>query len=194
MTKELDFYFDFISPYTYLAYKKIQSLPKNIKINYKPILLGGLHNLEGITAPAFIRPKLKHMINDCLLIAKKNNFYFKWNSKFPINSLNIMRGYFVINLNNKDKYIETMFNAYWKDDLDISKEEILKPLLDQCKIDKNIFFKTIKDLVIKENLKEATKNAHEKGIFGAPTFIVNNKIFWGQDRLEFALDEYNKID
>jgi 2-hydroxychromene-2-carboxylate isomerase len=194
MTKELDFYFDFISPYTYLAYKKIQSLPKNIKINYKPILLGGLHNLEGITAPAFIRPKLKHMINDCLLIAKKNNFYFKWNSKFPINSLNIMRGYYVINFKNKDKYIETMFNAYWKDDLDISKEEILKPLLDQCKIDKNIFFKTIKDLVIKENLKEATKNAHEKGIFGAPTFIVNNKIFWGQDRLEFALDEYNKID
>ena len=194
MTKEIDFYFDFISPYTYLAYKKIQSLPKNIKINYKPILLGGLHNLEGITAPAFIRPKLKHMINDCLLIAKKNNFYFKWNSKFPINSLNIMRGYFVINLKNKDKYIETMFNAYWKDNLDISKEEILKPLLDQCKIDKNIFFKTIKDLVIKENLKEATKNAHEKGIFGAPTFIVNNKIFWGQDRLEFALDEYNKID
>ena len=194
MTKELDFYFDFISPYTYLAYKKIQSLPKNIKINYKPILLGGLHNLEGITAPAFIRPKLKHMINDCLLIAKKNNFYFKWNSKFPINSLNIMRGYYVINFKNKDKYIETMFNAYWKDDLDISKEEILKPLLDQCKIDKNIFFKTIKDLVIKENLKEATKNAHEKGIFGAPTFIVNDKIFWGQDRLEFALDEYDKID
>ena len=194
MTKEIDFYFDFISPYSYLAYKKIQSLPKNIKLNYKPILLGGLHNLEGITAPAFIRPKLKHMINDCLLIAKKNNFYFKWNSKFPINSLNIMRGYFSVNSLNRDQYIKTMFDAYWKDDLDISKEEILKPLLDQCKIDKNIFFKTIKDLVIKENLKEATKNAHEKGIFGAPTFIVNNKIFWGQDRLEFALDEYNKID
>ena len=84
MIKEIDFYFDFISPYAYLAYKKIQSLPKDIRINYKPILLGGLHNLEGITAPAFIKPKLKHMINDCLLIAKKNNFDFKWNSKFPI--------------------------------------------------------------------------------------------------------------
>ena len=194
MTKEIDFYFDFISPYTYLAYKKIQSLSKNIKINYKPILLGGLHNLEGITAPAFIKPKLKHMISDCLLISEKNNFDFKWNSKFPINSLNIMRGYFAINLKNKDQYIETIFNAYWKDDLDISKEEILVSLLDQCKIDKSIFFKTIKDLVIKEKLKEATKNAHEKEIFGAPSFIVNNKIFWGQDRLEFALDEYNKID
>ena len=192
MTKEIDFYFDFISPYTYLAHKKIQSLPKDIKINYKPILLGGLHNLEGIIAPAFIKPKLKHMKNDCLLIAKKNSFDFKWNSKFPINSLNIMRGYFSINSTSRGQYIETMFNAYWKNNLDISKEEVLVPLLDQCKIDKNIFFKTIKDLVIKEKLKEATKKAHEKEVFGAPTFIVNNKIFWGQDRLEFALDEYKK--
>ena len=194
MTKQIDFYFDFISPYTYLAYKKIQSLPKDIKINYKPILLGGLHNLEGITAPAFIKPKLKHMMNDCLLIAKKNNFDFKWNSKFPINSLNIMRGYFSISSLNQAKYIETLFDAYWRDDLDTSKEEILIPILEQCEINKDIFFKTIKSPVIKEKLKEATKNAHEKEIFGAPTFIVNNKIFWGQDRLEFALDEYNKID
>ena len=194
MTKEINFYFDFISPYAYLAHKKIQLLPKDIKINYRPILLGGLHNLEGITAPAFIKPKLKHMINDCLLIAKKNNHDFKWNSIFPINSLNIMRGCFDINLSNRDLYIETMFNAYWKYDLDISKEEILIPLLEQCKIDKDIFFKTIKDPAIKEKLKDATKNAHGKEVFGAPTFIVNNKIFWGQDRLEFALDEYNKID
>jgi 2-hydroxychromene-2-carboxylate isomerase len=194
MTKEINFYFDFISPYTYLAYKKIQSLPKDIKINYKPILLGGLHNLEGITPPAFVRSKLKHMMNDCLLIAKKNNFDFKWNSKFPINSLNIMRGYFSISSLNQAKYIETLFDAYWRDDLDTSREEILTPLLEQCKIDKDIFFKTIKDPVIKERLKDATKNAHEKEVFGAPTFTVNNKIFWGQDRLEFALDEYYKIN
>ena len=194
MIKEIDFYFDFISPYAYLAYKKIQSLPKDIRINYKPILLGGLHNLEGITAPAFIKPKLKHMINDCLLIAKKNNFDFKWNSKFPIKFTKYNAWLFNINSSNRDQYIKTMFDAYWKDDLDISKEEILIPLLEQCKIDKDIFFKTIKDPAIKEKLKDATKNAHEKEVFGAPTFIVNNKIFWGQDRLEFALDEYNKID
>ena len=194
MIKEIDFYFDFISPYTYLAYKKIQSLPEDIKINYKPILLGGLHNLGGITPPAFIKHKLKHMINDCLLIAKKNNFYFKWNSKFPINSLDIMRGYFSVNASNRDQYVKVMFDAYWRDDLDTSKEEILTPILEQCKIDKNIFFNTIKDPVIKDKLKDATKTAHEKEVFGAPTFIVNNKIFWGQDRLEFALDEYNKID
>ena len=192
MTKEIDFYFDFISPYTYLAHKKIQSLPKDIKINYKPILLGGLHNLQGITAPAFIKPKLKHMISDCNLIAKKDKSNFIWNSKFPINSLNIMRGYLYINVEKKDLYLNIMFDAYWKDNLDISNEGILKTLLEKCKIEVISFFNGIKDTKIKDELKSITQKAHDKGIFGAPTFIVNNKIFWGQDRLEFALDEYNK--
>ena len=192
MTKEIDFYFDFISPYAYLAYKKIQSLPKDIKINYKPILLGGLHNLEGITAPAFIKPKLKHMISDCDLIANKNKSNFIWNSKFPINSLSVMRGYLFINAENRELYMNVMFDAYWKDNLDISNEKILKNLLEKCKINSIKFFDGIKDLKIKDELKSITQEAHDKGIFGAPTFVVNNKIFWGQDRLEFALEEYNK--
>jgi len=192
MTKEVEFYFDFISPYAYLAYKKIQSLPKNIKIKYKPVLLGALHNLEGITAPAFIKPKLKHMINDCDLISNKNKSNFIWNSKFPINSLSVMRGYLFINAENRELYLNVMFDAYWKDNLDISEEKILKNLLEKCKINSSKFFDGIKDLKIKDELKSITQEAHDKGIFGAPTFVVNNKIFWGQDRLEFALDEYNK--
>ena len=194
MIKSIDFYFDFISPYSYLAHKKIQIIKKekNIVFKYRPILVGGLHNLQGITAPAFIKPKLKHMISDCDLIAKKDKFDFIWNSKFPINSLNIMRGYLFINNENKDLYLNIMFDAYWKDNLDISNEEILKSLLEKCKIDPDSFFEEIKDTKIKEKLKNVTQEAHNKDVFGAPTFVINNKIFWGQDRLEFALDEYNK--
>ena len=192
MTKEVEFYFDFISPYAYLAYKKIQSLPKDIKIKYKPVFLGALHNLEGITAPAFIKPKLKHMISDCDLIANKNKSNFIWNSKFPINSLGVMRGYLFINAENRELYLNVMFDAYWKDNLDISNEKILKNLLEKCKINSIKFFDGIKDLKIKDELRSITQEAHDKGIFGAPTFVVNNKIFWGQDRLEFALEEYNK--
>jgi len=192
MTKEVEFYFDFISPYAYLAYKKIQSLPKDIKIKYKPVLLGALHNLEGITAPSFIKPKLKHMISDCDLIANKNKSNFIWNSKFPINSLSVMRGYLFINAENRELYMNVMFDAYWKDNLDISNEKILKNLIEKCKINSIKFFDGIKDLKIKDELKSITQDAHDKGIFGAPTFVVNNKIFWGQDRLEFALEEYNK--
>ena len=192
MIKEIDFYFDFISPYTYLAHKKIQSLSQKIKINYKPILLGGLHNLGGVTAPAFIKPKLKHMINDCDLIAKKNKFDFTWNSKFPLNSLHIMRGYLYVDSDIKDLYIDIMFDAYWKDNLDISNDRILVSLLEKCQITKDKFFQGIKDQKIKDLLKNLTEEAHDKEVFGAPTFFINDKIFWGQDRLEFALDEYNK--
>ena len=194
MIKSIDFYFDFISPYSYLAHKKIQIIKKeeNINFNYKPILVGGLHNLQGITAPAFIKSKLKHMISDCDLIAKKNKSTFIWNSKFPINSLNIMRGYLFINDETKDLYLNVIFDAYWKDDLDTSNEKILETLIKKCKINSNTFFDGIKDPKIKDRLKDVTQEAHDNEIFGAPSFVVNNKVFWGQDRLEFALDEYNK--
>jgi len=194
MIKSIDFYFDFISPYSYLAHKKIKILKekKNINFNYKPILVGGLHNLQGITAPAFIKPKLKHMMSDCGLIAKKDKSNFIWNSKFPINSLNIMRGYLFINDETKDLYLNIIFDAYWKDDLDTSNEKILETLLKKNKINSNEFFDGIKDPKIKDKLKDITQEAHDNEIFGAPSFVVNNKIFWGQDRLEFALDEYNK--
>jgi len=191
MSKEIDFYFDFISPYTYLAHQKIKSI-KNVNFNYKPVLVGGLHNLQGITAPAFIKAKLKHMISDCDLIAKKEKFDFFWNSKFPINSLNIMRGYLFINDDVKNLYLNEIFDAYWKDNLDTSNEEVLKPILKKCKINSIDFLDGIKYPKIKDELKVVTQEAHDKEIFGAPTFVVGKKIFWGQDRLEFALDEYNK--
>ena len=193
MTKSIDFYFDFISPYSYLAYKKIKSLNdlNNYKIIYKPILLGGLHNLGGITAPAFNIRKMKNMKNDCELIAKKNKIIFKWNDKFPINSLYLMRGYLVLSEKLKEKYFEVCFDNYWKENTDISSEENIHKILDLCSINKTNFFKNINDKKIKDQLKELTNLAFQKDIFGAPTFVVNNKIFWGQDRLEYALDEYN---
>ena len=193
MTKSIDFYFDFISPYSYLAYKKIKSLNdlNDYKIIYKPILLGGLHNLGGITAPAFNVRKMKNMKNDCELIAKKNKIIFKWNDKFPINSLYLMRGYLVLSEKLKEKYFEVCFDNYWKENTDISSEENIHKILDLCSIHKTDFFKNINDKKIKDQLKELTNLAFQKDIFGAPTFVVNNKIFWGQDRLEYALDEYN---
>ena len=192
MTKSIDFYFDFISPYSFLAYKRIKSFEKknNLQISFKPILLGGLHKLGEITPPAFNERKMKNMKNDCDLVAKKNQIEFKWNEKFPINSLNLMRGYLVVNENIKQKFFETCFDAYWKNNIDISNKEKVDEILDICKIDKNIFFEKINNLEIKEKLKKLTSSAFEKDVFGAPTFIVNDKIFWGQDRLDYAIDEY----
>ena len=193
MTKSIEFYFDFISPYSYLAYQKLKTLNKDnfFKIVYKPILLGGLHNLGGITAPAFNVRKMKNMKDDCKLIADKNKIQFQWNENFPINSLYLMRGYLVIDENLKKKFFEVCFDYYWKENIDISNEKNVVKILDTCSINKINFFKDIENNKVKDKLKKLTNLAFEKDIFGAPTFIVNNKIFWGQDRLEYALDEYN---
>ena len=191
MTKKIDFYFDFISPYSYLAHKRIISLSKRDKFNYKAILLGGLHNLGGITAPAFNERKMKNMRNDCMLIAEKNRIDFTWNEKFPINSLYLMRGYLFINHNKKDKFFDVCFDAYWKNNFDISKEENIKKILIECDIETENFEMGIKDKKIKDELKDLTNIAFQNDVFGAPTFVINQKLFWGQDRLEYALDELN---
>ena len=193
MSSYVDLYFDIISPYSYIAHKKIQKIKENKKVifNYKPILLGGLHNLAEISAPAFNKYKMKNMQNDCELVSKKNDISFIWNSKFPINSLSIMRGYLSVNDNQKDKYLNVFFDAYWKDNLNLSSEKEFLKLLENIEIDSKIFFEKIKQQSTKDELKELTSDAFKKEVFGAPTFIVKSKIFWGQDRLEYALEELN---
>jgi len=195
MIKSFDFYFDFISPYSFLAHKEISKIEKknSVKIKYKPILLGGLHNLHGIKAPAFIPAKAKHMIRDCKLIAEKNKIKFKFNSYFPIRSLNLMRGVLVAEEDNyKSYYIDSIFNAIWQDGLNMNDENIIQKILKNLNVNPKTFFLRSASSSIKDSLKKRTNEAYEKGIFGAPSFVANNKIFWGQDRIEFALNEASK--
>ena len=196
MIKSIDFYFDIISPYTYIAHKKIEKIIKKKKIlfNYKPILLGGLHNLADITAPAFNEFKMKNMRNDCELVSKKNNIQFKWNDNFPINSISIMRGYLILNKDQKKDYLDKFFNAYWKNNINLSIQDNFKEILNTLDLDPLTFLDKISDKKIKEQLKQLTNEAFKKEIFGAPTFIYNDKIFWGQDRLEYVIDEFLNKD
>ena len=195
MIKPFDFYFDFISPYSFLAHKEIRKIENktNIKIRYKPILLGGLHNLHGIKAPAFIPAKAKHMIRDCKLIAERNNIKFRFNSYFPIKSLNLMRGVLVAEEDNiKNYYIDNVFNTIWQDGLNMNDENIIYKILKNLNINPKTFILRSTSSSIKDSLRKKTSDAYEKGIFGAPTFVTNNKIFWGQDRIEFVLKEASK--
>ena len=194
MIKTFEFYFDFSSPYSFLAHKQIRKieLENNIKVNYKPVLLGGLHKLAGITANAFIPAKAKFMIRDCKMCAEKLNIEFKFNSFFPTSSLDLMRGVLIAEKNNKKKeYIDIFFDAYWKNDFNLKNDNISNSILKSIDIDIDKFKKFISSQETKDHLKDLTYEAYQKGIFGAPSFVVNNKIFWGQDRLEYALDEFN---
>ena len=195
MIKPFDFYFDFVSPYSFLAHKEIKKIENKsgIKIRYIPVLLGGLHNLHGIKAPAFIPAKAKHMIRDCKLISERNNIKFKFNSYFPIKSLNLMRGVLVAEEDNlKSYYIDNIFNTIWQDGLNMNDEIIIQKVLKNINVNPKTFLLRSTSSSIKESLRKQTNEAYEKGIFGAPTFVSNNKIFWGQDRIEFVLREASK--
>ena len=195
MNNQIDFYFDIISPFSFIAHKKIQKINQNKKIifNYKPIFLGGLHKLAEIDAPAFNKYKIKILQSDCELVAKKNNISFIWNSKFPINSLYLMRGYLYIEKEIKETYVDLFFNAYWRDNLDLSDETEITKILKILNLDSKKFFEGINNQIVKDKLKELTSNAFKNELFGVPTFVANNKIFWGQDRLGYAIEELNLI-
>ena len=143
MIKSFEFYFDFISPYSFLAHKEIQKLEKkeSIKIKYKPILLGGLHNLHNIKAPAFIPAKAKFMIRDCKLEAEKNKIKFKFNSYFPIKTLNLMRGIFIAKEDDfQSFYIDKIFDAIWKDGLNMNDQNIMDKVIKNMNINPKTFF------------------------------------------------------
>ena len=194
MNNQVDFFYDFSSPYTFIAHKKIKEIKKNTNIDflYKPMLLGGLHKLAGITANAFIGHKNDFMIQDCIMVSKKLGINFYFNDKFPINSLYLMRGTLVLEENLLKKYIDIFFESYWQLNLDLSDRKIFEKKLNEIGVDINKFFKDIENQAIKDKLKEITNEAFTKKIFGAPSFIHKDKVYWGQDRLDYVIDNISK--
>ena len=157
MIKPFEFYFDFVSPYSFLAHKEIKKIEKkaSIKISYKPILLGGLLNLNGIKAPAFIPAKAKHMIRDCKLISERNNIKFKFNSYFPIKSLNLMRGVLVAEEDNiKKYYIDSIFNSIWQDGLNMNDEIVIQKVLKNLNVNPKTFSLRSTSSLIKDSLRK----------------------------------------
>ena len=95
--------------------------------------------------------------------------------------------------NNYEKiYIEKIFDAIWRDGLNMNDGIIINKVLKNLDLNPSIFFGKVSDIKIKDKLKKLTNDALKKGIFGAPTYYVNRKIFFGQDRLSYAIDEIKK--
>ena len=195
MIKPFEFYFDFASPYTFLAHKKIRKIEKenSIKIKYMPILLGGILKSAGIKPNIDIPIKGKYMVKDCKLLAEKYKIDFHFNSYFPIATLDLMRCSLVAEKRNLlEIFVNKFFDAIWKDGLNLNDEIIINKLLRRLNITPDIFLLESVNPDIKNELRNRTENAYQKGIFGLPSFMVNNKVFWGQDRLDFALHEAEK--
>ena len=153
-------------------------------------MLGGLHNLHKITAPAFVPAKARFMIRDCKMISEKNKISFKFNSYFPIKTVNLMRGVLITEEDGiSNNYINKIFEALWVNGLNLNDQLIIDKVLKNLDINPKTFSLRLTNQNIKDELKKRTQDAFDKGVFGAPTFLVNNKVFWGHDRLSYALEE-----
>ena len=193
--KKIDFYFDISSPYSYLAHEQIKRLEKEnkIKVNYMPILLGGIHQLANITAPGLNPSRAKHMIKDLKICADWFKVKFQFNRYFPLKTVNIMRGALVAEKEGfLINYVDQFYKAAWVDSLNLNDGKILERFIKNMDINPKSFIEKLSDQKIKDDLKTKTNNAFKKGIFGAPTFIVGSKMFFGQDRLEFVFREAKK--
>lgn len=192
MTKQVEFFFDIGSSYSYIAYKALPAIAAahGAQIVWKPMLLGGVFKASGNHSPAEVPAKGKWMNQDLQRWAARYGATFTLNPNFPINTLTLMRGAVGMQMRGPDfpKYLETMFHAMWAEPRNLGDPQELAAVLGQAGFDVDAFQALVSDPAVKEQLKKNTEEAVARGVFGAPTFFVGEDMFWGQDRLGFVAE------
>ena len=190
MMKTVEFYFDFGSPYSYLAYKALPAIAaaRGAQIVWRPMLLGGVFKATGNHSPAEIPAKSRWMHQDMQRWAARYGAVFRFNPHFPINTLVLMRGAVGMQMRGPDfrKYMDAVFHAMWAEPCNLGDAAELAALLRQAGLDADVVLALANDAAVKEQLKKQTEEAVARGVFGAPTFFVGEEMFWGQDRLDFV--------
>jgi 2-hydroxychromene-2-carboxylate isomerase len=190
MARELDFFFDFMSPPTYLAWTQMPGLVARTgaKVNWKPMFTIGLHQLTGNRSPREVPNKGRWMTADLQRWARR--YGVPMGSSSHIETLKIippLRGAFVaLERGETDAYIAAMFKGMWLEDENIGDAATFPRLIAKAGLDPAAYVAGIERADIKEALKASTQEAADRGAFGAPSFFVNGELFWGQDRLEFV--------
>ena len=192
MTKTVEFYFDFGSPYSYLAYKALPAVAaaQGAQIAWRPMLLGVVFKATGNHSPIEVPAKGKWLHLDLQRWAAHYGAVFKHNPHFPINTLVLMRGATGMLMRGADfgKYVETVFNAMWQEPRNLGDTQEVAAVLRHAGFDAEAFLTLVNDGAVKEQLKKNTEEAVARGVFGAPTFFVGEEMFWGQDRLDFVTE------
>ncbi len=188
MEKQVEFYFDFGSPYSYLAYKVLPGIAaaRSAHIAWRPMLLGGVFKATGNHSPAEVPAKSRWMNQDMQRWAAHYGAAFKRNPHFPLNTLVLMRGAAGMQMRGPDfhKYVEAIFHAMWAEPRNLGEPAELAAVLRAAGFDADAFASLVNDAAVKQQLKKNTEEAVARGVFGAPTFFVGEDMFWGQDRLD----------
>ncbi len=193
---DIDFYYDVVCPYAYLGALQIEAWEKNTKttINWKPILLGGLFRYNkspDVPAQTWAASKARHGLMDLARQSQKQGKVFRYHPRHPVRTVEAMRLISMTEAEDTARVSLRIFSAYWEEGKDISDPQVLNTIAQELGIETNLFLAP----QAKEKLFAHTKEAHERGIFGVPTFANQERIWWGQDRIHLvkhALGEKRK--
>src|SRR5271156_2995819 len=192
MSKKLEFFYDCSSPWTYLAFTKIEEVARrhDADLIWRPILVGGLFNTvnpsvyESRAKPVPV--KAKYYGKDLRDWARFYGIKIGNPTVFPVNSVKAMRGAFVAHEHRLiSRYSRRVFERYWGDDKDISKDEVLREIVREVGLDEQEFFAKIASDEYKAKLLA-------RGGFGSPTMFVEGSMFFGNDRLPLGEHELDK--
>jgi 2-hydroxychromene-2-carboxylate isomerase len=189
MTRTVEFLFDFGSPASYLAYKRLPDLVARTgaHVEYAPMLLGGVFKATGNASPASVPAKGRWMNADLARWASRFGTEFNRNPDFPINTLHLMRGATgLIEDTRFLAYCDQVFDAMWRAPRNLGEPAELAPVIRRAGLEADDFRALIEREDVKERLKATTEAAVARGVFGAPTFFVGDEMFFGQDRMDFV--------
>jgi len=192
MKKIIDFYFDFSSPYGYLASKRIEKIAEahDHEVVWHPILLGAIFKVTG-QAPLIEAPlKGDYAVMDFARSAREHKLVYNHPDTFPIGAVAACRA--ALWLRNNDnasntlstKFIQSVYHAYFVDGKDVTDNSVLAELAETLGIDTSKMLAALTEQSVKDALRSEVENAIAAGVFGSPVMIVNEEVFWGHDRLE----------
>ncbi|WP_444437143.1 2-hydroxychromene-2-carboxylate isomerase [Pseudomonas sp. A6] len=191
MSKSVEFYFDFGSPTSYLAYTQLPSIcaEAGAELVYRPVLLGGVFQATGNVSPIAVPAKGRYTLTDMQRFARRYGVPLKMNPHFPINTLLLMRAATGVQLRQPERFaalLACVFKGMWVDALNLGDAAVLGPLLAEAGFDPQALLALAADQEVKDALKANTEAAIKRGMFGAPTMFVGDEMFFGQDRLDFV--------
>lgn len=185
----LEFFYDFVSPYSYLASTRVEAEVTRVggKLRFRPFLLGGVFNATGNKAPIEIPAKGRHLATDLGRWAKRLGVPFAWPAQFPLLTVLPLRAAFAAEKAGVlVPYTHAVFRAYWAEGRDISSPAVVQEVATKAGLDGAALVAEAPGF--KDALKAQTQEAVDRGSFGAPTFFVGEEMFIGNDRLDFAIE------
>jgi 2-hydroxychromene-2-carboxylate isomerase len=188
LSKKLEYFFDYVSPFSYLADSQIPALVQRTgaELIYRPFFLGGVMQASGNSPPATVPAKGAYMGVDIARWLDRYGIEMKFNPHFPVMTVKPMRAALVaLEQGVFPVFHKALFKAMWQDEKNVGDAEVLAEVLTEAGLDAPAILGRIGDDDVKELLKANTAEAVERGAFGAPTFYVEGEMFFGNDRLDF---------